>query len=83
MLKTWSAPAPGMWSEDRPQDGAKGDGSRRYVWELVPEDVIEILAELNSADSGREWRSRKDKMERLSGLWAEFECSQRTIQLRE
>ena len=52
-------------------------------WELVPEDVMEILAELNSADLGREWRSRKAKMERASGRpWTGFKCSQRTIQKR-
>ena len=44
--------APGMWSDDRSQGGAKGIGSRRYVWELVPK-VIEILAELSSAGVGK------------------------------
>ena len=44
-----------MWSDDRPQGGAKG--------ELVPEDVIEILAELSSADLGRErrWEGQNGK----------------------
>ena len=45
----------GMWSDDRPQGGAKG--------ELVPEDVIEIHAELSSADLGRErrWEGQNGK----------------------
>ena len=49
-------------------------------WEIVPEDVVEILAELTSADFGREWRGRKNKIERAKGRpWTEFEYSQRTI----
>ena len=53
-------------------------------WELVPEDVIGSLAELSSADFQREWRRRKDKMEKASRRpWTEFEKSPRTVQFRE
>ena len=53
-------------------------------WELVPEDVIEISAEPNSTDFVREWRGRKNKLERASRkLWTEFEYSPRMVQLRE
>ena len=52
--------------------------------ELVPEAVIGKLAELHSADFGREWRSKKNKMEKASGTpWASFEYSPRTVQFRE
>ena len=51
---------------------------------LVPEDVTGKPAEFDSADIGREWRGKKDKMERATrGRWTEFECSLRTLQLRE
>ena len=52
--------------------------------EIVQEDVIEMPAELNSADFGREWWGRKNKIERATGRpWTEFEYSQRTILLSE
>ena len=53
-------------------------------WDFVPENVIGTLAELNSADFVREWRGKKDNMERATGgPWTEFECSPRTLQSRE
>ena len=46
-------------------------------WEIVPEDVIEMVAELTSADNGREWRV-KIKMEKSTGgTWTELELSPR------
>ena len=36
-------------------------------WEIVPEDVFEALAEHMSADYGREWRTKKDRMETATG----------------
>ena len=83
MLKPGAPQPQGCGLRTDPRMAPRAMAQEGMFWELVPEDVIEILAELNSADSGREWRGRKDKMERLLGLWAEFECSQRTIQLRE
>ena len=53
-------------------------------WELVPEDAIEISALPNSTDFVREWRGRKNKLERTSRKpWTEFEYSPRMVQLRE
>ena len=53
-------------------------------WELVPENVIEKPAERNSTDIMREWKGRKNKMERAwRRPWTEIEYSPRTVQLRE
>ena len=50
-------------------------------WELVPEDVVETLAELSGADFEREWRRRKHKMEKASRRrWTEVENSPKTVQ---
>ena len=53
-------------------------------WELVLTDVIGQPAELSCANVECEWRRRKHKMEKASRRpWTEFECSPRSIQLRE
>ena len=53
-------------------------------WELVPEDAIEISAEPKSTDFVREWRGRKNKLERASRKpWTEFEYSPRMVKSRE
>ena len=53
-------------------------------WELFPEDAVEISAEPNSTDFVREWRDRKNKLERASRKpWTEFEYSPRMVKSRE
>ena len=53
-------------------------------WELVPEDAIEISAEPNRTDFVREWRGRKNRLERAwRKPWTEFEYSPRMVQSRE
>ena len=52
-------------------------------WETDPEDVIEMPSELNSADYKREWRGKKDNMEKATGgTWTELERSPRPLQSR-
>ena len=52
-------------------------------WELVPENVIEIRAERIGTDHVREWRSRKNKIERGREDLGQHLNSPRKVQLRE
>ena len=43
-------------------------------WKLAPEDVIGKPADLSCADVEREWKRRKNKVEKVSrGSWPENE----------
>ena len=69
---------------ERPREGPREVAQEGMFWELVPKDVIDTPAELNSADFEREWRRRNHKMEMASKRsWNEFENSRMTVQLRE
>ena len=72
---------PEDWSEDRPQGGAKGYGSTRHVLGIRSERCH--WSEHNSAGYGREWRVKKDRMEKATGgAWTEFEWSPRPLQFK-
>ena len=54
------------------------------LWELAPEDVIGKTGVLNCAKIEREWKSRKNNMEKASRRsWTANEISPRAMQLRE
>ena len=81
-IEILSAPGIGLMAD--PRVAPRAMAQKGFFGDIVPEDVIEMLAELNSADFGRAWRGMKDKMERATGRpWTEFECSPRTLQSRE
>ena len=53
-------------------------------WELAPEDVIGKAAELNCTKIEREWKRRKNKMEKAPRRsWTANENLPRAVQLRE
>ena len=56
MASTDESYLPTDWSEDRPREAPRAMAQEGMQWEIVLEDVIEILAELPSTDYGREWR---------------------------
>ena len=67
-----------------PREAPRAMDQEGVFWEFVLEDVIEMPAGLTSADCGREWRGRKDKMEKpTGGTWPESEWSLRPLQLGE
>ena len=84
-MKTKTLSAPGIWSGDRPQGGAKGVWLKKACFgELVPEDVIGKPCELTNADYGFLWRVKKDEMEvATGGTWTQREWGPRTLQLRK
>ena len=66
------------------REAPRATAQEGVFWEIVPEDVIGVLAELTGADYGRECRDKKDKMEKATGgTWTDFEWSPRLLQLRE
>ena len=68
----------------RPQEGAKGRGSRRMFWELAPKDLIDMPADLSCAKVERAWKRRKNKMEKISRSFSTAnENTPRAVQLRE
>ena len=52
-------------------------------WELAPEDVIGKPADPSRANVEREWKRRKNKMEKASsGSWPKNENTSRAVQQR-
>ena len=53
-------------------------------WDIAPENVLEAPVEHLSADCGRHWRIKKDRMESATGAtWADVGRSPRQLQSRE
>ena len=79
-----SLSAPQQRSGCRRQGGAKGGRSRRMFWELAPEDVLGKPADLSRAEVERQWKRRKNKMEKASRTsWTADENTPRAAPLRE
>ena len=57
---------------------------QNMFWEIVSEDVREAPDKTVSADHEREWRVKKDKMQKTRRtVWPDLRWSQRSLQLRE
>ena len=76
--------APMQRSVCKPQEGAKGGGSRKIFWEFASEVVIRNFGELQCVQIEQEWKCRTYKMEKASTEpWTENENSPGAMQLRE